>query len=424
MMRKMTKKASRDRILSGGTNTSYILLLFVMIMVVAVLNYCPIANSFVVDVRQRQPPNIFQTATRPTSSSLLQLSASPASYANDTAATIDVVSSDQVVVDIDINTVSNEDYSLREYDLGQYNDEVDEDDEDQTIWNGYYGEEQQSSLSAAEDDLMFIDYDDYDEESDDHQQDHGQEEEDGVVSYHTLTPSLDLLISWTLDYVDAVDLAGGITRVSVGVQDLLDADYVFCSPTIGPISKFDFVNLMSSYTQAGFDLASAIPDLTVTYDGWHVDPHNPWRIWAVARYSGTHTGSVTVPTSGLELIPPPMSNDNDGPKKFVSGPELQSFVWTPSKQLIWQTVGYVGDRYTGTNQGHGCGNLDGLLVSMGLPPLLLETTQPLRNLQGFISQFIPSGYENSMKVRSSYSNLPYWWHQRTSEENSDNNIHR
>lgn len=239
------------------------------------------------------------------------------------------------------------------------------------------------------------------------------------ASYHTLTPTLEILINWTLDYVDAVDLAGGITRVSVGVQNLLDDDYVFCSPTIGPINKRDFIDLMASYTQAGLDLASAIPDLTVSYDGWHVDPHNPWRIWAVARYKGTHTGSATIPnTGGLELIPPPI---NGQPQQFVTGPELQSFVWTPSKTLIWQTVGYVGDKYTGSNQGHG--SLDGLLVSMGLPPLLLETTEPLRNLQGFLSQFIQSGQENSMKVRSSYSNLPYWWHQRKSDENNYN-IHR
>ena len=421
----MTRKACRDRTLSeGGTDTknSYMILLSarMMVVVVAVLiNCCPTATSFVVDVRRRPrgQPNIYfkyhQTATRLIAfSSLLKLSASPASYANDTATTAAAFVSSGIGIDIDINQVANEDYSLREYDLRQYDiddddgDDEEDDDENQAIWDGYYGEEQQQSSSSPSSSADDYDYD------------------DGVVSYHTLTPSLDLLVSWTLDYVDAVDLAGGITRVSVGVQDLLDDDYVFCSPTIGPISKFDFINLMSSYTQAGFDLASAIPDLTVTYDGWHVDPHNPWRVWAVARYSGTHAGSVTIPNSGLELIPAPVSSDNDGPKKFVSGPELQSFVWTPSKQLIWQTVGYVGDRYTGTNQGHGCGNLDGLLVSMGLPPLLLETTQPLRNLQGFISQFIPSGDENSMKVRSSYSNLPYWWHQRTSEENSDNNIHR
>ena len=236
----------------------------ILVIVVAVLiNYCPTATSFVVR------PNIYfkyyQAATK--------LSASPAPYANDTAATAATFVSSDIGIDIDINQVANEDYSLREYDLRQYedddidedddDDEEEDDDEDQTIWDGYYGGEEQRQSSSY----------DYDEESGSHWQ--GQHQEDGVVSYHTLTPSLDLLVSWTLDYVDAVDLAGGITRVSVGVQDLLDDDYVFCSPTIGPIGKFDFINLMSSYTQAGFDLASAIPDLTVSYDGWHVDPHNP-----------------------------------------------------------------------------------------------------------------------------------------------------
>ncbi|KAG7364683.1 hypothetical protein IV203_037885 [Nitzschia inconspicua] len=233
----------------------------------------------------------------------------------------------------------------------------------------------------------------------------GHIEPDVQSSYYTLDPSLDMLVDWTLDYVDAIDLAGGMTRVSVGVEDMMAPEFVFCSPTIGPISKNDFIKLMSFYRYNGLDLASAIPDLTVSYEGWHQDPHDAWRIWTVARYSGTHTGTATLPGSGLTLTP---SRDPSQRKKFVTGPELQSFLWTPSKKLLWQTVGYIGDQNTGSNQGHG--SLYGLLVSMGLPPLYLETTEPLRNVQSWFSQFQQS--ETASKLRSSYSALPQWWHER------------
>ena len=228
------------------------------------------------------------------------------------------------------------------------------------------------------------------------------------ASYYTLDPTFDLLVDWTLDFVDAVDLAGGMTRVSVNQQQMFAEDFVFTSPAIGPISKNDFITLMNYYQHNGLDLGSAIPDLTVSYEGWHQDPHDPWRIWAVARYSGTHTGIAILPGSGLTLAPKHPSEQ----ERFTTGPELQSFLWTPSKKLIFHTVGYIGDQHTGSGQGHG--SLHGLLVSMGLPPLYLESTESIRNVQNWFSQFRQS--ENAPRVKSPYSYLPQWWHERKSRE--------
>jgi len=91
-------------------------------------------------------------------------------------------------------------------------------------------------------------------------------EYENYPSYHTLDPTFELLVDWTLDYADAVDLAGGMTRVSVGVESMIADDYVFTSPEIGPISKNDFISLMNYYQHNGLDLGSAIPDLTVAYE--------------------------------------------------------------------------------------------------------------------------------------------------------------
>jgi hypothetical protein len=221
---------------------------------------------------------------------------------------------------------------------------------------------------------------------------------------------LDLLKQWTHEYIDAVDLAGGgMTRISYGVQALMAPDYVFTSPTIGPISKKDFIKLMKFYIDNGLDVASAVPDLTVDYQGWHLDPHDPWRIWAIARYSGTHTGRATAPQSVLKLDPP---DHGEQPVRFTTGPELQSFLWTADKKILWQTMGFVGDEYTGSNQGHG--GWDGLLVSMGLPRLYLEGMQPMRNVDKWFSQFRIDNKQP--RTLSPYSNLPQWWHERKTFE--------
>jgi len=232
---------------------------------------------------------------------------------------------------------------------------------------------------------------------------------EGYPSYHTLNPTFDLLVDWTLDYADAVDLAGGMTRVSIGVESMISEDFVFVSPDVGPISKDDFISLMNYYQHNGLDFASAIPDLTVSYEGWHQDPHDPWRIWTFARYSGTHTGTAILPGSGLKFSP---QKDASEQKRFTTGPELQSFKWTPSKKVVFQTVGYIGDKITGSGQGRG--SIHGLLVSMGLPPLYLETTESIRNVQTWFSQFLES--DNAPRMQSPYSYLPQWWHERMESE--------
>lgn len=91
-------------------------------------------------------------------------------------------------------------------------------------------------------------------------------------------PSFEVLKEWTEEYIELIDLAGGgMTRVSVGMQHTMHDAFVFTSPKVGPIGKPDFTKLMEYYNDHGLDLASAVPDLSVSYDGWHQDPDDPWR---------------------------------------------------------------------------------------------------------------------------------------------------
>lgn len=273
--------------------------------------------------------------------------------------------------------------------------------EDEAIDVGY------ASFDMMRDEEEDRSYWDFDDQQGDIYQQNNYEEESNEESFST--PSLKMLRSWTEEYIQGVNMAGGMTRVSVGIQDMLASEFVFTSPNVGPLNKPDYIKLMGYYQNYGLDLATGIPDLQVSYEGWHVDPDQPWRIWAVARYSGTHLGTVVVPGTDLQLTPP---NDGQRPVRFTSGPEVQSFLWTPDKKILWHTMGYVGDEYTGSNKGYG--GIDGLLVSMGLPTLYLDATSPFRRAKKFFSQFQADDGETSARTQTRFGKLPQWWNERKS----------
>jgi hypothetical protein len=131
----------------------------------------------------------------------------------------------------------------------------------------YAWDEDDEILETGEEEEQNEEYDDTNEEGSE-----AEYEDDSVY------PTFDLLKEWTVEYTELIDLAGGgMTRVSVGMQHTMHDAFVFTSPKIGPIGKGDFVKLMEYYNDNGLDLASAVPDLSVSYEGWHQDPDDPWR---------------------------------------------------------------------------------------------------------------------------------------------------
>lgn len=223
----------------------------------------------------------------------------------------------------------------------------------------------------------------------------------GEASASVDEPTLELLKGWTEDYVEAVDAAGGITKVQ-GFADFYSDDYVQTGPDIGPVNKDDYIKALTYYDQQGLNFGEAVPDLTADFDGWHLDPHNPWRIWVTARYRGTHRNPAQIPGSEAKLEP------KETPVEFYNGPEMYSFLWTPSKQIQWMSVGYVGDKYTGDNQGYG--GIVGLFIPMGVPKVAIDALKPFLDFQVWFSQF-GDGIEQP-RTRSPYSELPQWWKDR------------
>lgn len=218
-------------------------------------------------------------------------------------------------------------------------------------------------------------------------------------------PTLELLEEWSREYL----AAAGKAEQGSGVEEIshwFAEDYIQTGPDIGPLIKKDYIFALSTYKKTGFDLYKASPDLTASLDGFHIDPQNKWRVWFTLRYIGTHTDTITLPNSDVEISPKKGDNNN----KILGGPEIYSFWFTPEKQIKWQTLGYVGDRHTGTNQGYGA--VTGLLVSMGVPRIALDLFTPVIKIQSWLSQF-GLGDDSVPRTRSATKDLPQWWKDRT-----------
>ena len=113
------------------------------------------------------------------------------------------------------------------------------------------------------------------------------------------------------------------------------------------------------------DFGAAIPDLDYLLDGFHLDPDNDARVWFTLRYVGTNDGQTTS-IGDYELKPTG--------NRVRGGPEMHSLWWTPEKRIKWETVGYVGCKFTGTNEGFG--GLAGLLIPLGVPRFVFALSAP------------------------------------------------
>lgn len=220
------------------------------------------------------------------------------------------------------------------------------------------------------------------------------------------SPTLSTLESWTREYYQAARderVRGGKSMDEFLAQyDWFSTDYVLTGPDVGPLCKRDYLA-----TQRGFTLsfAEATPDLDYMLDGFHLDPDNPLRVWFALRYVGTHTGATRIGSFALE----PRGRTIRG------GPEMHSILWTAEKTIQWETVGYNGCKYTGTNEGYG--GLAGLLLPLGVPKLVFDTLSAtgLSRLLPFLSQFNEYSDQGG-RARSPPDDLPRWWNERTTPQ--------
>lgn len=214
-------------------------------------------------------------------------------------------------------------------------------------------------------------------------------------------PDLATLESWTREYFEAARQARVVEGKSLDAMladyDWYDEFYVLTGPDVGPLVKADFLAAQRGFT---LDFSQAAPDLNYLLDGFHQDPSQPSRVWFTLRYVGTHTGSTRIGSTVLE----PKENN-----AIFGGPELHAIWWTPDKRIKWESVGYVGCKYTGSNQGYG--GIGGLLVPLGVPRAFFDVGTPFIKAAFTLSQFAEAS-ENRGRAKSPWTSLPAWWKAR------------
>lgn len=121
--------------------------------------------------------------------------------------------------------------------------------------------------------------------------------------------------------------------------------------------EFPVVSLdKKSYLKAvrGFQLKTAIPNLSTNAYHWRVDPYEPNRVWFTTRTSGTHLGDLkfagkTYPATGRDIL---------------GAPECLSYTFNEEGKVTSFTGGYVMDRRVGNTEGMGA--LFGILAAIGV----------------------------------------------------------
>lgn len=140
-----------------------------------------------------------------------------------------------------------------------------------------------------------------------------------------------------------IELAKEVVDKQFGAEDesLLDDEFIFQFPVVGPLSKKEFISAFSS-----FKLDSLFPDKNIGIYDFRVDVFEPNRVWFTAVFQGTGK-----------------SNGKD--KLVVSPPQANSLIFNEQGKVIKYTGGYVMDKDRG-NTG-GLGGVFGLLYAIGQP---------------------------------------------------------
>jgi len=176
--------------------------------------------------------------------------------------------------------------------------------------------------------------------------------------------------------------------------DMIDKDFVFRAPVIGPLTKDALTKTLSS---VGKSNKVAFPDMETNTFGFTADdPIEPNRVWYFVRPRGTFSGPFEHPIVGI--IQPTG-------KKMIAPPEVRSLIWTDDKKVIYNSIGYCADRFTGDNT-NGQGGVFALYQIVGQPIDASIGSMAVGFFQK-LSMLLPDG-----TVPRSYSkeeDIPSWW---------------
>jgi len=190
--------------------------------------------------------------------------------------------------------------------------------------------------------------------------------------------------------------------------NVLADDFVFRSPVIGPLSKWDYID-----TVEYFRIYEAFPDINSNCYGFTVDPIDPLKV----RFFVKATGTYQRPLGGFLGSATSKLNPPDG-RPYMGATEAWSITFNDLNRMQIKSIsaGYVVDRFEEegllcTTDGKGL--IYGILNTIGLDFIpSTPGSSSLQLTQWLTDQFAKGGNGKDPLFPKAFSNrrdIPQWW---------------
>mmetsp|Transcript_3615 Transcript_3615/g.7903 ORF Transcript_3615/g.7903 Transcript_3615/m.7903 type:complete len:377 (-) Transcript_3615:420-1550(-) len=188
---------------------------------------------------------------------------------------------------------------------------------------------------------------------------------------------------------------------------ILADDFVFRSPVIGPLTKWDYIEALDY-----FRVYEAFPDINPNCYGFTVDIIEPLKVRFFVKATGTYQNPLGgfLGSTAARLTPP------DG-RQYMGSTEAWSITFNDLDRMQVKSIsaGYVVDRFEEegllcTTDGRGL--IYGILNTIGLENLPSSPgSKSLELTQWLTGQFSKKGGPDALfpKMSSDPRTIPQWW---------------
>lgn len=189
-------------------------------------------------------------------------------------------------------------------------------------------------------------------------------------------------------------------------SSILAEDFVFRSPVIGPLTKWDYIEALDY-----FRVYESFPDINPNCYGFTVDVVEPLKVRFFVKATGTYQNPLGgfLGSTAAKLNPP------DG-RQYMGSTEAWSIAFNDLDRMQVKSIsaGYVVDRFEEDGilcTTHGKGLVYGILNTIGVDYLPSSPgSKSLELTQWLTGQFAKGGKDALFpKVSSDPKTIPQWW---------------
>jgi hypothetical protein len=189
-------------------------------------------------------------------------------------------------------------------------------------------------------------------------------------------------------------------------SNILAEDFVFRSPVIGPLNKYDYIDSLDY-----FRVYEAFPDINPNCYGFTTDPVEPLKV----RFFVKATGTYQKPLGGFLGSSAAMLTKPDG-RQYMGSTEAWSITFNDLNRMQVKSIsaGYVVDRFEEdgflcTTDGKGL--VYGILNTIGLDLPAAPGSTSLQLTQFLTNQLSKKGGPDALfpKANSDPRKIPQWW---------------